>query len=444
MHSAVLGRRRSRYAVRLMASDPLPPGPALPALVQTALWFARPVGFLEWCGRRYGDVFTLRLAPGPPTVMVSEPRLVERVLALPADTASTGEENAVLAPLLGDRSVLMLDGPEHLRQRRLLLPWFHGERMRRHGGAIAAVVRAEVARWPAGRPFPLLPRMRDVAFEVILRVVFGLEESERLDELRRSLRRLLAMGGTWMAVPALRRDAGPLRPWGRFVELKARVDALLVEEVRRRRAAGPAGAAGDGAIDQLLDGMDDAELVDALMTLLVAGHETTATSLAWCFELLLRRPDLVARLREELAAGSGALLDAVVRETLRLRPAFRYTSRRLRRPLELGGHTIPAGVAAGACIYLAHRRSDRYDDPGAFRPERFLAAAPVAGAWAPFGGGVRRCVGASFAAYEMAVIVRTVLETARLRPASARPERIGVRAIMLVPARGARVVLERG
>ncbi|HSR25964.1 MAG TPA: cytochrome P450, partial [Candidatus Eisenbacteria bacterium] len=403
--------------------------------------FGRPAGFLEWCGRRYGEVFTMRLAHGPPTVMVSEPRLVERVLALTADAASTGEENAVLAPLLGERSVLMLDGPEHLRQRRLLLPSFHGERMRRQADAIAAIVRAEVGRWPAARPFPLLPRMRDVTFEVILRVVFGLEESARLDELRRSLRRLLAMGGTWMAVPALRRDIGPLRPWGRFVELKARVDGLLGEEIRRRRAEG---AAGDGAIDQLLDRLSDAELVDALMTLLVAGHETTATSLAWCFELLLRRPDLVSRVREELAGGASSLLDAVVRETLRLRPVFRYTSRRLREPMELGGHAVPAGVAVGACIYLAHRRSDRYEDPDAFRPERFLGAAPAPGAWAPFGGGVRRCVGASFASYEMAVVVRTVLETARLRPASARPERIGVRAITLVPARGARVVLERG
>src|SRR5437660_10070236 len=319
----------------MSAASALPPGPPLPALVQTALWLGSPTGFLERCARRYGDVFTLRLALGPPVVMVSDPALVERVLTLDAEAASTGEENAILAPLLGDRSVLRLDGPDHLRQRRLLLPFFHGERMRRQAGAIAAIVEASVAGWPHDRAFPLLPRLRDVTFEVILRVVFGLDESPQLDDLRASLKRLLRMGSSWMVVPALRRDLGPRSPWGRFVRLRAHVDALLREQIRRRREAA---ATGDGVIDVLLPEMDDAELVDALMTVLVAGHETTATSLAWCFELLLRRPDLVERLRDEPAGGPSRLLDAVIRETLRVRPVFRYTSRRLRRPLPLGEH----------------------------------------------------------------------------------------------------------
>jgi len=274
---------------------------------------------------------------------------------------------------------------------------------------------------------------------VILRVVFGLDESPRLDELRRSLGDLLRTGSSWMVVPALRRDLGPRSPWGRFVRQRARVAALLREEIDRRRAAS---GEGDGVIDVLLDGLDDDELVDELVTLLVAGHETTATSLAWCFELLLRRPDLVERVREELgAAGASSLLDAAIRETLRLRPVFRYTSRRLHAPIELGGHAVPAGAAVGACIYLAQRRADQYDDPLTFRPERFLDGAPAAGAWAPFGGGLRRCVGASFATYEMGVIVRTVLESAELRPASPRPERVALHAITLVPGRGARVVM---
>ena len=414
----------------------LPAGPPLARLIQTALWLGWPVGFMEWCARRYGDVFTLRLALGPPTVMVSDPALVERVLTLPDGEASAGEENALLAPLLGERSVLVLDGPDHVRQRRLLLPLFHGERMRRQAGAIAAIVEEHAAGWPRGRPFPLLPRMRDVTFEVILRVVFGLEGSAGLDELRRSLRRLLAMGSSWMVVPALRRDLGPRSPWGRFVRQKARVDALLREEIRRRRSAP---RAGEGVIDVLLAGMDDAELVDALMTVLVAGHETTATSLAWCFELLLRRPDLVEQVRREQAAGSTALLDAAIRETLRLRPVFRYASRRLRRPMELGTHTLPAGVAVAAGIYLAQRRPDRYERPDAFLPERFLGAAPGPGAWIPFGGGIRRCLGASFATFEMGVIVRTVLQAVDLRPASPRPEGVRLHAITMIPARGARV-----
>ena len=418
----------------------LPPGPPLPRLAQTALWFGSPVGFLEWCAHRYGDVFTLRLALGPPIVMVSDPELVDRVLALPAEAASAGEENAILAPLLGDRSVLMLDGPEHVRLRRLLLPFFHGERMRRQAAPIAAIVRTGIEGWPRDRPFPLLPRMRDITFEVILRVVFGLEDTSGLEELRRSLRRLLRMGSSWMVVPAFRRDLGPHSPWGRFVRSKTYVDGLLGAEVRRRRERA---SGGDGMIDVLLAGMDDGELVDTLMTALVAGHETTATSLAWCFELLLRRPDLVGRVRDDLAAGSTRLLDAVVRETLRLRPVFRYTSRRLRVPLRLGAHTVPAGVAVAASIYLAQRRPDRYAQPEAFLPERFLETMPAAGAWVPFGGGLRRCLGASFAAFEMGVVVGTVLETVQLWPASTRPERVKVHAVTMIPSRGARVRMGR-
>jgi len=418
----------------------LPPGPPLPTAVQTALWFRQPIAFLEWCARRYGDVFTLRLALGPPTVLVSEPRLVEQVLALDAEAASTGDENAILAPLLGEHSVLMLDGPAHLRMRRLVLPLLHGDRLRQTAGTIAAIVRSEVGHWPLRRPFPLLPRMRDITFEVILRVVFGLDDTARRHEVGCALRRLLAMGSSWMVVPALQRDLGPYSPWGRFVRLKARLDALLLDEVRQRHEA-PAASA-NTVIDVLRHDMDEAELVDTLMTLLVAGHETTATSLAWFFELTLRQPQLVERMRHELAIDTTRLLDATIRETLRIRPVFRYISRRLRKPLELGRYTIPPGVAVGANIYLAHRRRQSYDRPDVFDPDRFAASAPTRGAWIPFGGGVRRCLGASFAAYEMAMVIRTVLAIAELRPASARPEAVSVRAITLVPSRGARVVLE--
>lgn len=417
----------------------LPPGPPLPAMVQLALWLASPVGFLQWCARRYGDLFTLRLALGPPIVMVSDPELVERVLTLRAEDASTGEENALLAPLLGERSLLMLDGPDHLRLRRLLLPNFHGERMRRQRDTMVEITRAEVERWPLRRPFPLLPAMQDITFEIILRVVFGLQDSPSLDELRRSLRRLLEMGSSWMVVPALHRDLGPFSPWGRFVRLKQRIDALLRDEIERRRHSH---SPDDSVIEQLVGTMSDAETVDALMTLLVAGHETTANSLAWCFELMLRHPDLVDRLREDLAAGSGRLLDAVVRETLRLRPVFRYTSRRLKRPLSLGPYTVPSGISVGANTYLAQRRPDRYEDAESFQPERFLGQPPSLGTWLPFGGGIRRCIGASFASYEMAVVVRSVLEMARLRPASERPEQIRLHAVTMVPSRGARVVME--
>jgi cytochrome P450 len=417
----------------------LPPGPRLPALAQTALWFGRPIRFMEWCRHRYGDCVTLRLSFGPAMVMVSDPGLVDGILAAPPAVAPTGPENAILEPLLGPNSVLMLDGPEHLRQRRLLLPFFHGERMRRHEAAIAAITEREMERWPLGRPFALLPRMRVLTFEVILRIVFGLEDEARLAELGELLRRLLALGSSWLVLPFMQHDLGPLSPWGRFVRLKAQIDQFLVREVRERRAD-PSLGTRDDVLSQLLQARDedgnqltDEELRDELMTLLVAGHETTATALAWCFDLVLRRPDLVGEV-----ARSTKLADAVIRETLRLRAPFRLVSRRLVAPLQVGPYTLPAGVAVGVNVYLTHRRPEVYPDPEAFRPERFMERQPDA--WVPFGGGVRRCLGASFAIFEMGVVLRTVLAGAHLRPASPEPDRISLHAVILVPRNGVKVV----
>ena len=421
----------------------LPPGPRLPALVQTALWFGRPVWFMEWCRRRYGDCVTLRLAFGHPMVLFSDPALVDGILAAPPAVAPTGPENSILEPLLGPRSVLMLDGPEHLRQRRLLLPFFHGERMRRHQATIASITEREVERWPVGEPFQLLPRMRSITFEVILRIVFGLDDPERMEELGTMLRRLLEMGSSWLLLPWMQRDLGPLSPWGRFVRLKAAIDAVLQEEIRQRRVA-PALEARDDVLSQLLQVRDeegnrltDQELRDELVTLLVAGHETTATSLAWCFDLLLRRPELSDRVVE-----SARWADAVIREALRLRAPFRIVSRRLLAPLQVGAYRLPAGVAVGVNVYLTHRRPEVYPDPEAFQPERFISPPAPPPPWVPFGGGVRRCLGASFATFEMGVVLRTVLGRARLRPVSARPEAIRLHAVILVPEHGTRIVRE--
>ena len=417
----------------------LPPGPRLPAAAQTLLLLSRPTSFLDSCARKFGDVFTLRLSSGPPTVVVTGPADVQRLWALMAEEAHTGEENAVLEPLLGPQSVLMLDGAEHLRQRRLLSQFFHGERMRRHGPVIAAITAEEVNRWPIETAFAVLPRLRAITFEVILRVVFGLEAgSAQLNRLRELLGRLLSLGSSWMVLPWLRRDLGPWSPWGRFVDAKRRVDEALIAEIRQRRAAG---SGGDDALSMLLGTMTDGELRDELMTLLIAGHETTATALAWWFELVLRRPELVELLRAEAAAGGPPrLLEATIREALRLRPIFRFVSRRLQQPLEIAGRTLPAGVSVSANVYLTQRRHDLYPDPEAFRPERFLDGSPEAGAWIPFGGGIRRCLGASFATYEMGVVIRTVLAGARLRPASPTPEPISLHAVTLVPRHGARVI----
>jgi cytochrome P450 len=396
--------------------DPLPPGPPLPTWLQTALWLARPIEFPAW----------------------ADPALTPTVLGLRPEVASAGEANALLAPLLGTHSLLMLDGPEHLRLRRLLGPPFRGEAMRQYQAAIVDLTQREVARWPRRTPFPLLPRMRALTLEVILQVVFGLEVGPRLDLLRRLLAELLAMGSSWMVLPGTRWDLGPWSPWGRFLRRKAQVDALLEEEITERRRVGP----GRGLLADLLadeaHGLDLHQLRDQLLTLLVAGHETTATTLAWCFELLLRHPEATERARVD-----DRYLEAVVQETLRLRPIFRMTSRWLRRDLDLGPYRLPPGVSVGAAIYLTHHRPDLYPEPERFCPERFLKAAPEPGAWIPFGGGLRRCLGAAFASFEMALVVRTVLASVQLRPASSAPEPISLHAVVLVPGYGARVVAER-
>jgi cytochrome P450 len=292
-------------------------------------------------------------------------------------------------------------------------------------------------RWPSDRPFPLLPRLRDLTFDVILRVVFGLEDPSRLERLRSALAALLRMGRSWMILPWVQQDLGPLSPWGRFLRARDRVDQLLLDEIRMRRGA-PLNEDG-GVIEMLAGSLSEQELKDELMTLLVAGHETTASSLAWCFDEMLRHPNLVNRLVAEREAGSTHLLDAVIKETLRLRSVFRLVSRRLRAPLELDRYAIPAGIAVGANLYRIHRRPDLYPDPLAFRPERFTDASQRA--WIPFGGGARRCLGASFALYEMSTIVGTVVDHADLRPASPRPETVRLRAVMMVPRRGTRVVM---
>jgi cytochrome P450 len=391
------------------------------------------------CVRRYGPTHTLRLVMSPRLVLTADPALVPKVLGLRPDVATAGEENAVLKPLLGERSLLMLDGAEHQRLRRLLEPAFRGEAVRRQEPAIAELAEREVSRWPRGEPFALLPRMRELTLEVILRVVFGVEGGERLERLRRALTTLLGSGRTWMVVPALRRDLGPRSPWGRFVRQRAQVLQLLAEEV----AQPSHGASLLAQLQQQPEAVPVQDLSDQLLTLLVAGHETTASSLAWCFALLLREPSLLAEVAEEARAGGRMLAEAVVRETLRHRPAFRIASRRLHRPWQLGSYQLPAGVGVGASIYALHHHPDVYRDPDVFRPSRFLDGAPDPRAWVPFGGGIRRCLGATFAQAEMVCVLQAVLRSVRLRAASPEPEPVGLRAVVLVPARGCRVVVAR-
>jgi cytochrome P450 family 135 len=430
---------------------PLPPGPALPRALQTLLWTLRPIPFMERCRAAHGDVFTVRLPLDGPLVNVCDPRLIRSVFADRGDRLRAGEANVVLEPVLGSGSVLLLDGPRHLRQRRLMLPSFHGERMQRYGPLIAGIAARRAGAWPEGRPLALRPEMQEITLDVILRAVFGLDEGERLTRLRSALRGLLRVGRNPFALlPQLQRGLGRLGPWHRLMRARAVCDELLHAEIGRRRAA-PDLAERDDVLSLLLlardeegGAMTDVELRDELMTLLVAGHETTATSLAWLFDLVLHDPEALRRLEEEALSGAGTdWLDACITESMRLRPVIPVVARRLAEPFELGGWRLPAGSYLAPNIVLTHRRPDTYPEPLRFRPERFLDGRADSFAWLPFGGGIRRCLGAAFATFEMRTVAAEVLRRVRLRPVSRRPEAVRRQGITLVPAHGTRVLAER-
>lgn len=429
----------------------LPPGPRMPTSLQTLGWGARPLPFMERCRERYGDVFTLRIRNENTWVFLCDPEDIKRVFTGDPSVLRAGEANAVLKPVVGPRSVLLLDEPTHMAHRKLMLPPFHGERMARYDQLMVDLARENIVRWPIGEPFALLPRMQEITLEVIVRAVFGIAEAQRLERMRGVLRGMI----DWVTNP--RRLAalallGPARIERnrRFRAAMDPVDEVVLEEIRRRRSE-PDLAEREDILSMLVqatyeDGsaMDDRELRDELMTLLVAGHETTATSLSWALERLLRHPEKLARLRAEIQAGEGEeYLDAVVKETLRLRPVLPAVVRKLAEPMEFGGHLVPAGVAVAPCIYLMHRREDIYPNPRAFRPERFLERPAGTYTWIPFGGGVRRCLGASFAQLEMKRVLQTVLSDVQLEPAEQRSERVVRRSITLNPEHGGRVVVRR-
>lgn len=420
--------------------------------MMTAGFMLTPTRFLESCHKRCGDYFTLRPAADRVLVITADPAAVERVFKGDPNLLYAGEGNVPLAPLLGSGSVLLLDGAEHLRHRRLLLPPFHGERMRNYGDSMREVAERHVAGWPRGRRFAVLPSMQAITLEVIMRAVFGFEDAERRERIGAPLRKVLdAVGsrGRVLALALTDGRNGPLSPWRRFAAARARADELLYEEIGARRAD-PHGADGDDIFSMLLAARDDegrplsdAELRDELMTLLVAGHETTATALSWALERLIRNPRVLERLLAEEAAGNDEYLNAVIKETLRLRPVVPAVVRRLQEPMEFGGWELPAGVNIAPSIYLLHRRADIFADPLEFRPERFLDNPPGTYEWIPFGGGVRRCLGASFALYEMQVVLRAVLAAVSLRTEPGRAdEGVTRRAITFAPSRGARVIAD--
>ncbi len=436
------------------ARPALPPGPDWSLPRATLRWWRRPLEVLEECRDRYGDMFSYRIVHEGDWVFLSDPEAIKQVFTGDPGLLKAGEANIILLPLLGEHSVLLLDEPDHMRQRKLMLPPFHGKRMKAYGALMTAIASEEIERWPDGEPIKTRPRMQAITLDVILRAVFGVDQPERLARLRRQLRRQLEFFGrppTGLALlttlPVIFLGPDRLRRFPPFRRRLERLDRVLYEEIDARRGA-PDLAEREDILSLLLqarheDGspMSDRELRDELMTLLVAGHETTASALAWAIELLARHPAELAKLEAEVDSGGDAYLEAVVKETLRLRPVIALVLRKLVEPMEIGGLVLPAGTNVAPCIYLVHRRPDLYPEPDRFRPERFLEQPAGTYTWIPFGGGVRRCLGGAFAEFEMAVVLRELVRRKRIVPVGEEPEHPVRRTITNVPSRGAEVIV---
>ena len=425
-------------------SAKLPPGPRTPSFLQSVRWSREPLPFLEECRARYGATFTLRLRHLGTWVLLADPEDVKRVFSADTGDLGVGVPNLALKPVLGAHSVMLSEEPEHMARRKMMLPRFHGERMREDAEVMTELAHREVRAWPVGEPFQLWPRMQALTQEVVMRAVFGDDEG-RLDQLRAlltnltetvndegRLRKLALLGPRW-----LERSRG----WRRAM---APVEEEVLAEVRRRRAAGDEGR--KDAVSILIEArnedgspLSEKELRDELLTLLTDGP--TSSSLAWVFERLLRHPEKLARLQEEVLAGEGeAYLDAVIKETLRLRPPVSVVVRRLLKPAKLGGYDLPGGTLVAPCVYLVHNSAAIYEDPGSFVPERFLERRAAVPTWIPFGGGARRCLAASYAEQEMKRVVRTVLEEVELEPVESRAEKVTRSAIAFSPAQHGLVV----
>jgi cytochrome P450 len=444
-----------RARLRVLPEDVAPNVPAgsrLPGSVQSLQWFRDPVRFMARNRERRGANFSVRIGPLKRATFIADSELAWTVLTGDPDLMRMGSTNGIFRPVLGDRSLFLLDGEEHKRHRNLIMPAFHRGAVGRFGGLVSELAAREIARWPLDTVFPIQDRMRGVTLEMILRAVLGLVDDSRDERLRGLIHELLDLVQNPIAVlPQFQYELGGRTPFARLMALVAEIEKLLYEEIGERRYD-PSRADRDDILSLLVraqpheDGfLSDREIRDELLTLLIAGHETTATALSWSFERLLRHPEALRRVVEEVESREGeAYLDAVVRETLRQRPVLPITARKLAQPIELGEWTFPKGWTLMPCVFLIHHDPEIYPEPERFRPERFLGEdAPSNRVWIPFGAGPRHCVGSSLSTMAIKTILRTVLSRAELEPERPEPEQIVRRNFTLGPERGARVVMTR-
>ena len=431
----------------------LPPGPPFPRLVQMFQWIFRPIPFMRSCAETYGNAFTIRFIAIPPMVFISEPAAIKQVFTGDPANLRAGRANRVLKPIVGSNSILMLDGARHRRERKLLMPPFHGERMRLYSQMMCEIVDRSIDSWPTGASFPIHSEMQEITLDIILRAVFGVAEGERLWSLRRWMVKAFRMAG--------RNPLLLVAAWGRLARIRREIDRLLYAEIAHRKLQAQEDSSDImtllvAARDEEGRPMSDEEIRDEMVTMLVAGHETTATSLAWTIHSLLRNPEVLEAIRAEVTQviGEGQqlpspspeqiaaleTLDAVIKETARLHPVVPIVVRRLERDTPIGDYKIPAGNIVAPCIYLTHRRRDLWPDPDLFNPERFAGRRIDPYTFFPFGGGTRHCLGAAFATYEMKIVLARLLSRVSLRSDGGQGVRVVRRGITFAPSGGVPVI----
>lgn len=442
----------------------LPNGPSMPPILQLANWIARPYPFLDDCARLYGDRFTLRLSSFSPMVFFSHPDAIQEIFRADPNHFEIGATNGILRPLVGHESLLLLDGDRHQRQRQLLMPPFHGERMRAYGDLIRDITQQITDGWQIGQPFAVRPFMQDISLKVILQAIFGSDRGEHHEQLRQLTSTLLDLTGSPLSssilfIHQLQRDWGTWSPWGKFIDLRSRVDEVIYREIHYRREHFDPNR--EDILTLLLSARDedghpmtDIELRDELMTLLLAGHETTASALTWALYWIHHLPAVHDSLLAELSSINpddisaivrSPYLNAVCQETLRIYPIapIPFPRRVLRNPFEVRGESYPPETMLIPCIYLTHHRPDIYPNPRQFRPERFLERQYSPYEFLPFGGGNRRCIGMAFALYEMKLVLADILSRFELVLESDRPIQPVRRGVTLAPPATLKLVVSR-
>lgn len=437
--------------VRKTRTD-IPPGPSLPPALQLTEWVANPIGFLTACRERFGDVFSVQFPEAPVFVLFSDPEAIKEIFTGSVEDLRAGMANIILEPILGNKSLILLDTDEHLRERRLMMPTFHGERMKAYVRIMREITEAVIGKWRRGSVVQMHPETQSITMDVIVHTIFGVDDVQAVKKLRETLALLLNLGSNpLLLMPFFQRDLGRRSPWGNVVALKRRVDAELYAVIAAARVRDRVGR--EDVLSMLIDARDetgralsDRELHDEMITLLIAGHETTATTLSWMFHWLSERPEIQDEARAEVLRVTGGqpleasqvaelkYLDAICKETMRLSPVVPLVGRHVTRPLRIGGHDLPVDVVATPSIYLTHRNEKYWPNPELFDPQRFIDTRINPYAYLPFGGGPRRCIGQAFALMEMKVVMATVLAHHRFAKPAGEKTRTIRRGVTFVPS----------